>query len=210
MKYFDGIKDTIGAISSSLYVSTQLISNVLSTKIALLPFINLPIDGGTVIYPLTFTLRDFVHKTLGKAASRQIVVFAAGMNGVMALLFILISKMAPDPTWPYQEAYEHILLPVFRITLASIVAQIISELVDTEIFSRIYRRFSDIRASFVSNAIALCVDSIAFSLIAFVGSLPIGVVGQIIFTNILVKLLMSIVVSPAIRFVPRHVDMEKI
>ncbi len=141
MNYPEGLKANIGAISSALYVSVQLISNILSTKIALLPIVNLSIDGGTVIYPLTFTLRDFVHKTMGKAASRQIIILAAGMNIVMALLFILVSKMTPDPSWQFQTAYDQVLLPVFRITIASIVAQVISELIDTEIFSRMYKRF---------------------------------------------------------------------
>jgi uncharacterized integral membrane protein (TIGR00697 family) len=115
-----------GAISASLYVSFQVIANVLSTKIALLPFLNLSIDGGTVIYPLTFTLRDFVHKTLGKKVSRQIVVLAGLVNLGMVLLFILIGKMTPDPSWAFQESYNNILLPVWRITLASIFSQVVS------------------------------------------------------------------------------------
>jgi len=149
------IKENAGAISAALYVSFQVIANVLSTKIALLPIFNWAVDGGTIIYPLTFTLRDFVHKSLGKAKARQIVILAAGVNLLAVLLFILIGKLTPDPTWPFQEAYQNILLPIWRITIASIVAQIVSELLDTEIFSRVYKRYNDTRAVFVSNTIAL-------------------------------------------------------
>ena len=125
-------------LSSSLYVSFQLFANVLSTKIALVPFFNLAIDGGTVIYPFTFTLRDFVHKTWGKKNARQLVVIAAALNDVRVGLFWLVGKMTPDPTWNFQESYDNILLPVGRIVLASIVAQVISELIDTEVFSVVY------------------------------------------------------------------------
>src|SRR3989344_3531087 len=103
----------LGAISASLYVSFQIIANVLSTKIAILPLLNWAIDGGTIIYPLTFTLRDFVHKTLGKKISRQIVILAGAVNLGMVLLFILIGKMTPDPSWQFQESYQNILLPVW-------------------------------------------------------------------------------------------------
>ncbi len=201
---------SLGAVAASLYVSFQIIANVLSTKIAILPLLNWPIDGGTIIYPLTFTLRDFVHKTLGKKISRQIVVLAGLVNLLAFLLFWVIGKIPSDASWAYQEAYQNILMPVGRIVAASIVAQIISELVDTEIFSFVYRKMSDITAVIFSNGVALVVDSVIFSVIAFAGSLPWVVVGQIVITNILVKLVMSLLSSPAIKLVPRTVEMEKI
>lgn len=210
MKSAANLKINTALLSSSLYVSFQLFANVLSTKIALLPVLNLAIDGGTVIYPLTFTLRDFVHKTWGKQNARQVVVIAGFLNIVMFALFWLVGKMTPDSSWQFQEAYEQILLPVGRIVAASIIAQIISELVDTEIFSAIYKRFSDLSAVLLSNLAGLLIDSVLFSLIAFLGVLPLVIVFEIILTNILVKLAMSILSAPFIKLVPRRVGFEEI
>ena len=167
-------------------------------------------DGGTIIYPLTFTLRDFVHKTWGKKNARHVIFLAAALNVVMFSLFWLVGKMTPDPTWQYQKAYEQILLPVGRIVLASIISQVISELVDTEIFSVIYKRFGDVSAVFFSNSIALIVDSFIFSFIAFLGALPFATVMQIVLTNILIKFVMSTLSAPAIKLVPRTVSFEEI
>ncbi len=205
-----GIISNYGPIAASLYVSFQVIANVLSTKIAILPFLNWPIDGGTIIYPLTFTLRDFVHKTLGKKKSRQIVLVAGFVNLLAFALFWIIGKLPADPSWAYQEAYNNILLPVGRIVVASIVAQIISELVDTEIFSAVYRKFGDVKAVLASNTVALLVDSVIFSLMAFLGSLPLSVVGQIIITNIIIKMVISLISLPSVKLIPRQVEMEKI
>jgi uncharacterized integral membrane protein (TIGR00697 family) len=206
----NSIKENMGAISAALYVSFQIISNVLSTKIALLPLLHLAVDGGTILYPLTFTLRDFVHKSLGKHKARQIVILAGIVNLLAVLCFILIGKLTPDPTWPFQEAYQNILLPVWRITIASIVAQVISELLDTEIFSRIYKKFGDIPGVIVSNSLALVVDSIIFSMIAFAGALPMSVVWEIVVVNIAIKFVISIISSPAIKLIPRTVDFDEI
>lgn len=203
-------KINIPLLSSSLYIASQMIANILSTKIAILPIINLAIDGGTVIYPLTFTLRDLVHKTWGKHNARQVIVIAACLNALMFLSFWLVGKMTPEPTWRFQEAYEQILLPVGRIVLASIIAQVISELIDTEIFSYIYKHIGDLSAVFLSNLGGLLVDSVIFSLIAFLGSLPFITVLQIIFTNILIKLIISTLSTPAIKLVPRLVKFEDI
>ncbi|MDD4479644.1 MAG: VUT family protein, partial [Mesotoga sp.] len=106
----------IGILSVSLYISFQIFADILSIKITTLPFLHLAIDGGTVIYPFTFTLRDFVHKTWGKERSRQVVITAGILNLLMAVLFWLIGKMPADPTWNLQGAYESILMPFWRIT----------------------------------------------------------------------------------------------
>ena len=200
----------IGLLSSALYVASQLIANVLSTKIALVPGLNWAVDGGTIIYPLTFTLRDFVHKTWGKQNARQLVVIAALLNFVMFGLFWIIAKLQPDPSWPFQQAYEQILLPVGRIVLASVIAQIISELIDTEIFSVIYKKVNDVAAVFLSNLVGLIFDSVIFGLIAFLGALPFGVVMEIILVNLLIKAVISIISTPTIKLVPRTVDFDKI
>ncbi len=203
-------KMNLFVLSSSLYVSFQLFANILSTKIALLPILHLSIDGGTVIYPLTFTLRDFVHKTHGKKDARQVVLIAAALNAVMFGLFWLVGKMTPDPTWQYQRAYEQVLLPVGRIVLASIIAQVISELIDTEIFSIVYKKASDTFAVLASNSISLVFDSFIFCFIAFLGALPFATVMQIVLANILIKFVISTLSVPTIRLVPRTAKFEDI
>ncbi len=197
-------------ISSSCYVAFQIIANILSSKITILPFTSLAIDGGTIIYPLTFTLRDFVHKTVGKKESRIVVILAAAINLIMVGLFWIIGKMPADSSWNYQEAYNAILLPVWRITVGSIIAQIISELIDTEAFSFFYKFVGDVKSVIFSNTIALIFDSIIFSLIAFGGVLPLETVMEILITNVIVKFIVSILSSPFIKLIPRVVSMDKI
>jgi len=197
-------------ISASCYVSFQIIANILSSKITILPFFHLAVDGGTIIYPLTFTLRDFVHKTVGKKESRMAVILAAAINVAMVGLFWIIGKMPSDPSWGYQEAYEAILIPVWRITAGSIIAQVISELIDTEVFSALYRLLGDMKAVVASNTVALIFDSLIFSAIAFLGALPLDVVFEIIIANIAVKFFVSILSSPFIKLIPHMADESKI
>ena len=199
-------------LAISMYIAFQIFADILSTKIAFLPLLNLAVDGGTIIYPLTFTVRDFVHKTLGKKIARQVVIMAGILNVIMVGLFWLIGKLPADVSWGYQEAYISILMPVARITLASIIAEVFSELIDTEIFSRIYKKFGqkDILAVLVSNGVALVVDSFIFGFIAFTGALPMEVVWQIILANVLIKGVMSLLSTPIIKLIPRRVELDKI
>lgn len=193
----------IALLSASMYIGFQLMANVLSTKITTLPLLGWGIDGGTIIYPLTFTVRDFVHKTWGKQKARQLVFIAAGLNIAMAGLFWIVGQMPADPTWPNQAAYEAILTPVWRITFASIIAQVISELLDTEIFSRVYIKMGSVMGVIASNSVALLADSVIFSLIAFYAVLPFNTVLQIIATNIIVKLAVTLLSAPTIKLIPQ-------
>jgi len=133
------------------------------------------------------------------------------LNVIMVGLFWLIGKLPADVSWGYQEAYISILMPVARITLASIIAEVFSELIDTEIFSRIYKKFGqkDILAVLVSNGVALVVDSFIFGFVAFAGALPMEVVWQIVLANVLIKGAMSLLSAPVIKWIPRRVEIDK-
>ena len=191
-----------GILTISAYVAAQMMSDIGSLKIATVA--GFSIDGGTFIYPLTFTLRDMVHKLLGRKAARTLIVAAAGINLVMALFFAFLAKLPPDPTWPLQQAFADVLSPVWRIVLASIVAEVLSELLDTELYqlwvSRVTRRYQWARV-LVSNSVSVPVDSLVFVWIAFGGVLTVAVVWSIFWANVLVKGMMTLISLPAIYLV---------
>jgi len=193
---------TIAMLSVAGYISAQIFADISSTKIAMVA--GLAIDGGTFVYPFTFTLRDMIHKAWGKAMAKKVVLTAGAINLLMALFFSFIIWLPADPTWGFQAEFETILGPLWRIVIASILAEVISELIDTEAYSffinRISKKFQWGRVLF-SNALSIPIDSVVFGLIAFVGDLPIEVVISIIISNILVKGLMTIFSIPGIYLV---------
>lgn len=188
----------------SAYIAAQMLSDILSLKIALISLGALgmwSIDGGTFIYPLTFTLRDMVHKLLGRQAARTLVVTAGVINVLMAGLLAFDTWLPPDPSWGLQEEFAAILGPVWRIVIASIVAEVVSELVDTELYhlwvTRVTRRFQWSRV-LVSNAVSVPLDSLIFCWGAFGGTLPAAVVWSIFWSNVVVKGAMTLLSLPGI------------
>jgi uncharacterized integral membrane protein (TIGR00697 family) len=193
---------TAGIVVVGIYIATQMLSDIASLKIAWV--LGFSIDAGTFIYPLTFTLRDLVHKRLGKKAARTAIVLAAGINLCMALLFQFAAWLPQDPSWGLGQEFAAVLGPVWRIVIASIIAEIISEMLDTEIYhlwvTRITRRYQWARV-LVSNSISIPVDSLIFCWGAFGFALPHAVVWSIFFSNIIVKGLVTMVSLPAIYLV---------
>lgn len=148
------------------------------------------IDAGTFIYPLTFTLRDMVHKTLGKQSARLLIVTAAGFNLLMALYFLMVANLPADAAVGAQTEFGQVLAPLWRLVFASIIAEVVAELTDTEIYSlwknRVTTRYQWSRV-LVSNAVSIPLDSVLFCWIAFGGLFESSVVWSIVLSNTLIK-----------------------
>jgi hypothetical protein len=191
-----------GVLVVAAYIAAQILSDVLSLKIALVA--GFSIDAGTFIYPFTFTLRDLVHKLLGRAAARAVIVAAGVINLLMAGLFAFAAWLPPDPTWSLQREFAAVLAPVWRIVVASIVAEIASEFADTEMYhlwvTRVTRRYQWARV-LVSNAVSVPLDSLVFCWGAFGGQLPVATVWSIFWANVLVKGAVTLVSMPGIYLV---------
>lgn len=198
---------TAGLLTVVAYIAAQMLSDIASLKIALVG--GFSIDGGTFIYPLTFTLRDLVHKLLGKGTARMIIVAAGVINILMAGLLAFVSWLPADPQWGRQAEFAAILGPVWRIVVASIVAEVFSELADTEAYhlwvTRFTRRFQWTRV-LVSNAVSIPLDSLIFCWGAFGGTLPAAVVWSIFWANVLVKGGMTLLSLPGIYLVPESTN----
>lgn len=200
------IKNNEIALSSMIilasYFLAQILADIGSLKITALG--PLSFDAGTLIYPFTFTLRDLIHKKLGKKTAQRMILLCAGANLIMAGFFALVASLPADPTWDLQIAFAAVLGPVWRIVVASIIAEIISELIDTEVYqfwvSKITTKHQWARV-LVSNAVSVPIDSIIFALIAFSGVLPQETVWLIIWANIAIKGIVTLISIPLIYLV---------
>ena len=133
---------TILALLASAYVAAQMLADITSLKLT--EGAGWSVDAGTLIYPITFTLRDVVHKVAGARVARALIVAAAVVNLLMAGLFWLVARLPAIPdVGPQTELFGDVLGPVWRIVFASIVAEVLSELIDTEIYRRWVARFGE-------------------------------------------------------------------
>jgi queuosine precursor transporter len=190
-------------VASGAYVAAQMMADVASVRIISIG--GYAVDAGTLIYPFTFTLRDLVHKIGGKSAARTIIVLAASINLVMAAFFGLVGSLPADPTTGPQLDFGRVLAPVWGIVIASIAAEVVAELIDTEAYSMWERRFADRhqwgRVLF-SNAVAIPVDSAIFvGLATMFGVFPTEVAWSIFWVNVIIKGLVTLVSIPWIYLV---------
>jgi queuosine precursor transporter len=215
----DGARPTAAATVSRLgiaavgaYVGAQVIADITSVKIG--STFGRAVDMGTFVYPITFTLRDVVHKALGRRAARTLIVTAAVVNLFMAIYLQWVARAPSHESYPLGDEFQAVLGPLWRIVVASITAEVISELLDTEVYHWFVRsvttRYQWARVA-VSNAVSIPVDNAIFAIAAF-GSLPLltdhaltlpwSAVWDIFVVNLAVKGLVSAASLPLIYVSP--------
>ncbi|KAA3659701.1 MAG: VUT family protein [Chloroflexi bacterium] len=206
----------IAVVIVAAYIGAQIIADITSLKIGVVA--GLAVDMGTFIYPITFTLRDMVHKALGKRNTRTLIITAAVINLFMSGYLMWAASVPGDPSWGMQDEFSAILGPLWRIVVASIVAEVVSELVDTEVYhwfvTRITTKYQWARV-LVSNSVSVPIDNIIFAVGAFGAlpglqdhflTLPWAVVWQIFVFNLMVKFVVTLVSMPLIYASPDRED----
>ncbi len=189
---------TTALLLASAYIAAQMLADITSLKIT--EVAGFSMDAGTLVYPFTFTLRDLVHRVAGVKIARALIIAAALINLAMAGLFWVVEALPAAPgVGPQTEMFGAVLAPVWRIVFASIIAEVVSELIDTEVYRRWAARFGESLLwgrVLASNSVAIPIDSALFVVIAFVGVVPGAEVGEIFLTNVVVKGLVTLVSIP--------------
>ncbi len=181
------------------YLAVQLVSNISSVKVGLV--FDYAVDMGVFLYPLSFTLRDLVHRELGKEMTKRCIYFSVLINLLMTGYFAFIALFASDPSSPASSAFDECLSPVWRIVVFSLLAQLSSELVDTEVYHLFEKRFGEKHKwgrVLVSNSVSIPVDNAVFCIGAFAGTYGWNIVWQIFLFNFVVKYLISLFSIPLI------------
>ncbi len=158
-------------IPAIIYIIAVLIANYTATL-----FIPLPIFGkvavGTLVFGVTFDQRDRLHHYRGRKAVYITVA-------ITAFLAVLESYFLKVPG---------------RIILASLIAIVIAEAADTEIYQNAIRQ-PWLERVIRSNAVSIPLDTIIFNCIAFAGVFSQIELISIIFGETVTKVIISGIVA---------------
>lgn len=165
--------------------------------------------GGNITYGAIFLVTDLLCEHYGKEAGRRAVVigFFAALFYLVTSQFILLMQPAEYDT--VHDGMQSIFSFAPRIVLASLIAYLISQFHDIWAYHAI-RKLTRNRLLWLRNNASTwtsqLIDSVTFSLIAFVGVFPLKIVGQIILSTYLLKIIVAAIDTPFLylsyRFLP--------
>lgn len=160
---------------SALSVGTLLISNLVATK--LWDFFGIAVDGGVVVFPLTYILGDLIVEFYGKKTARDVVFAGFLVNIIAVFVFYLVIFLPVYEGWQMQDAFVSVLGFTPRIILGSLIAYVCSNLLNNYVFTKFKEGQGILSKSFIARALgsstlAHMIDCAIFETIAFIGVLP--------------------------------------
>ncbi|MFZ0390400.1 MAG: queuosine precursor transporter [Calditrichia bacterium] len=166
---------------------------------------------GNILYGSIFLATDLLSEVFGKKEARRGVWL-----GFFALIFMTVSmqlalQFTPHPSDFSHEAMQTIFGFLPRITLASLVAYLLSQHHDVWAFhfwkERTGGRFLWLRNN-LSTMVSQIIDSVIFVFLAFYGVFEMPVIWSILITTYAVKLLVALLDTPVIYLGRRVLQMH--
>ncbi len=201
----------LGIFSGILFLASNL------AAMKLLNFFSFPIDGGILLFPITYVIDDIIKEIYGERMMNALImansVFCVVIWGLLQLV-----QLVPDPLFHNQNASFYAMMSgMGRIFLASIIASLISRLVDNFFYAMDFRnnpKHPQWCRALISSILSRAFDMVIFDLAAFLGQIPISSLAKQLFlayvlATVIESLLAMIVESPlsdyiAIRINYRH------
>ena len=195
---------------SVLFVTSLLISNIITAKQVLLPF-GITMTGAVFIFPITYVLSDLFSEVYGYRWSRITCYLAFAMNLLMVLLFSLVIVTPAPDYWTNQEAFQTVLGSTPRVLAASLLAFILGDMVNDKVFRRMKEKHLNELKGFgwraiLSSLVGELVDSLIFLPLAFLGQMPVATLAVMTICQVGIKTGYEVVILPITRLVVKLVS----
>lgn len=154
------------------------------------------------LFAITFPITDVVTEVWGSRRAKYLVYGGALVNLlVMMGLTIAIALPYPDYWQSQDDAYSLLYSAAPRLWLASIIAVVVSQLLDIYVFKKI-RDLTGDRMLWLRNngstLVSQAVDTIVFYVIAFFGLIPNSALISLLIGNYLLKIFLAAVDTPIV------------
>ncbi|HSZ86162.1 MAG TPA: queuosine precursor transporter [Puia sp.] len=174
---------------------------------------------GVLLWPLEFVITDIINEFYGPKAVRRISFTAVILISYAFLMYFIAINIPPADVWiassskqgvdNIQTAFSAIFGQNMRIIVGSLVAFLVSQIVDVTVFHQIKKRTGNkhlwLRAT-GSTLVSQLVDSYIVLFIAFSGYFSWQQILAIGMMNYLYKFTVAIILTPLIYFVEARIE----
>ena len=187
------------AVLAMAFTTFLVVANIIATKIVTLG--NWSVSVSFIAYPLTFLVTDTISEVYGRRTV-TVVVWTGFALSLLVVLLTYVGGIIPAASfWEGQQAYDDILGSVPRIVLASMVAYLISQNNDVLVFHLLKKVTKDKHLWLRNNGstmVSQALDSAVFVSIAFAGTVPGGVLWELIYVQYVIKLGIAALDTPLV------------
>jgi queuosine precursor transporter len=184
-------------IIAAVFVALLLLSNISATK--LIEFGPLITDGGLFLFPLVYIAGDILTEVFGFKAARRVIYTGFAVGVLAAFTYYLVQKAPPASSWENQAAFESILGFVPQIVIASVLAFLAGQLINSYVLVKIKEKTKEKKLwlrLIGSTAAGELADTIVFTFIASLGRLSFDEFLNYLVVGYLYKTLIEVILLP--------------
>ena len=181
----------------AVFVTCLITANITAVKLVNLYGLILP--AAILIFPLSYIIGDVLTEVYGYGKARRVIWLGFFCNVLTVGAIWLGQILTPATFWDGQTAYERILGYTPRLLLASFSAYLFGEFANAFVMAKMKiatkGRWLWLR-TIGSTLVGQGLDSLVFITLAFVGTMPLGVLMLTVVTQWLVKSSYEAVLTP--------------
>ena len=191
---------------TAVFITTLIVSNIIAVKIVYIAGLFLP--AAVILFPIAYIFGDILTEVYGYGRARQ-VIWTGFLCNLLAVIAIWVGGRLPAaPFWSAgafqtpesaQAAYQAILGFTPRLLLASFIAYLVGEFLNSFVLARLKvrteGRYLWLR-TIASTLVGQGADSAVFITIAFGGIFPPGDLGKAILSQWLFKVVYEALATP--------------
>ncbi len=181
--------------------------------------LNFTLTCGVLLWPLEFVMTDIVNEYYGPKAVRRISFTAVSLILYAFIMFYLAIHLPPAEFWVtsntamgipnMQNAFDGVFGQGMRIIAGSLVAFLVSQIVDVTVFHKIKKATGEkhvwLRAT-GSTLVSQLIDSYIVLFIAFSGKFTWQQILAIGLMNYMYKFAMAVLLTPLIYFIEARIE----
>jgi len=184
-----------------------IICNIQAVKI--IKIFGLTTGLGNVFYGSIFLTTDILTEQYGFKAAKKGIILSFICIVIFTIVMYATLLFVPSSKDFSQKSLETIFTFVPRITIASLIAYFVSQIIDSKLYALLKKRFNKLWVSNnLSTMFSQTVDTLIFTFIAYFGILSVNDLWQIIFTTYIVKFIIAIADTPFIYLAKRTTCQE--
>lgn len=191
----------------ALFVGLLIISNIGASKLFYGPHVPLlsswfygggPLifDGGAFLFPISYVVGDVLTEVYGWRRAKRAIWTGFAILFLAALTYRVVALTRPVQGF---EAWDQVLAPVTRITIASLAGYLAGQLLNSQVVVRIKARMAERWVAFrlvLSTVIAEFVDTLIFCVISYAGTIGFSQLVNYTVTGYIYKCLVELAIVP--------------
>jgi len=184
-------------IIAAIFVALLLLSNISAVK--LIEFGPLITDGGLFLFPLVYIVGDVITEVYGFKAAKRVIYTGFAIGVLAAFTYYLVQIAPPAASWENQAAFESILGFVPQIVIASVLAFLAGQLLNSWVLVKVKAKTNEKKLwlrLISSTAVGQLADTVVFTMIASLGRLSFDEFLNYLVVGYLYKTLIEVLLLP--------------